>query len=108
MTESLELMKAAACMGIFWRTYTYQWPSDSTMKWGITSIAYLLMFIAGAQAICVILENKVWGAVLDTLFYICVLVLVLVARGNIAGIVRIKWDHKWKGEERRAHGQSRR
>ncbi len=107
MTESLDLLKAAACIGIFWRTYTYQWPAESKPKWGITTIAYALMFIVGAQALCLILENKVWATFLDAAFYVCVLILVLLAKGNIADIVRIKWDGHWRGEERRREGRER-
>lgn len=103
MIESLMLLKAAACAGIFWRTYTYEWPSEAKVKWGVTTIAYVLMFIAGAQAICVVLGSHRVAILLDTLFYMCVLLLVLLAKGNIADIIRVKWESSWDGEERRRH-----
>lgn len=92
MNEILTIIKAIACAGIFWRIYTYKWPKDSTYRLGITAIAYATMLLVGAQAICLMTGNIRASQYFDAGIYLAFLALFVVAKGNIANVVRLRWE----------------
>lgn len=94
--ELLGFVKAAACAGIFWRVYTYHWPKESRYRLGITAVAYLMMFLVGGQAICIMMDAPGFPQYFDAGIYLAFFALVVMARGNVANILKMDYHHAHK------------
>lgn len=105
MNELLTIIKAVACAGIFWRIFTFHWPKHATYRVGITTIAYAIMFMVGGQAISLMIGRPQVAPYFDAGIYLAFLALVLIARGNLANILKMEFD--WSGVERRRESGNR-
>lgn len=103
MIEALTIIKAIACAGIFWRIFTFHWPKESTYRLGATTVAYAIMFMVGGQAICLMIGQENLAPYFDSGIYLAFLALVLMAKGNVANILKVEFG--WSGHERRKQAE---
>ena len=90
MSEILMLAKAGVSAAICIRLFCYGWPRDSRYRIWVTLAAYLLMLCSGAVAIFIAMGNVTAAQFFDAGIYASVLILVFVARGNLAKILEIR------------------
>lgn len=90
MNEVLMLAKAGVSAAICIRLFCYGWPQDARYRVWVTLAAYLLMLCSGAVAILIALGNVSAAQFFDAGIYASVLILVFVARGNLAKILEIR------------------
>lgn len=90
MNEILMLAKAGVSAAICIRLFCYGWPQDARYRVWVTLAAYLLMLCSGAVAILIALGNVSAAQFFDAGIYASVLILVFVARGNLAKILEIR------------------
>lgn len=104
MNETLVILKAVACAGIFWRLYTFKWEGDAEYRLSITVVAYILMFCAGGQALSICMGIDRGTTVYEVVILWCVNILVWAARGNLARVLSVsdaRHVPKWHGFDRR-------
>jgi len=90
MIEVLMLVKASVSAAICIRLFCYKWPSDARYRAGVTLAAYFLMLCSGAVSILLLLGNQGAAQIFDAGIYAVVLLLMMVARGNLAKILEIR------------------
>lgn len=90
MTEFLMLTKSLISAAICVRLFCFDWPRDSRYKIGVTSVAYYLMLCSGAVAILLAMGNQAAAQIFDAGIYICVLVIMFAARGNLARVMNVR------------------
>lgn len=90
MNEVLMLIKASICAGICFRLFCYDWRHGAQYRLGVTAVAYLLMLCTGAVAILLTMGNQAAAQIFDAAIYAAILVLMFVARGNLAKILEIR------------------
>lgn len=104
MNEFLVILKATACVGIFWRLFTYPWEGDARYRLSITVIAYILMFCAGAQAMIIFMGASRSASPYEVTILWCVFLLIWAANGNLARVLSVSdASHvpRWSGFDRR-------
>ena len=89
MNELLLLLKAIACTGIFTRLYMYDWPKDARYRLGITTVAYVMMFCAGAEAALIAMGSVQAASVFEVVLLWSMFILIHAAKGNLARVLSV-------------------
>ena len=90
MIEGLMIIKAVISAAICMRLFCYGWPRHSRYRLGVTVMAYFLMLCSGGVSILLVMGNEAAAKIFDAGIYAVVLLLILVARGNLAKILEIR------------------
>lgn len=90
MNEALMIVKAGVSAAICLRLFCYKWERDSRYRVGVTLAAYFLMLCSGAVSISLLLGNQLGAQLFDAGIYAVILLLMIIARGNLAKILEIR------------------
>jgi hypothetical protein len=97
VNDPLIILKAMACVGIFYRLFTYKWSSGARYRVSITTCAYLMMFCAGAEALSIFMGIEQHTSIYAVVLLWSMFLLICAAKGNLARVLSVSDSQSSRG-----------